>query len=243
MKIWAPDIRAAEVSLTAEAQLKGDLQNITGGMPFLSGTDTSNIDQATATGVSIVTSLAQKRLSAKRQQFLWAKGRIGEQWCALNQQYVREPRMVPVVGKDGVEAFEELRPELLQGLYLFETEISDESLNRAERRAEAQSKFNAVMPHAANLAAMGHPINPRAYIEDILDTFDITDKERYFAATPQMLPQGQPQPQAPQNGGGGITNAALAAGPSSPSNELSMSPANATQQMMAQSGGADNTGG
>jgi hypothetical protein len=243
VKMWAPDVRAAQVSLEAEALLKGDLQNITGGMPFLSGTNTSNIDQQTATGVSIITSLAQKRLSAKRQQFVWAKGRIGEQWTALNQQYVREPRKVPVIGEGGYEAFEEIKPELLQGLYLFETEITDESMNRAERRAEAQAKFQVAMQAAPAMAAMGSPINARAFMEDVLDSYDVTDKERYFSAAPQ--PPGLPSQGAPPQpgGNGGITNEALAAGPSSPSSDISMSPANAMQQLMSQAGGSANAPG
>lgn len=235
--LWAPDITAARVAMEAEALAKGDLQNVTGGMPFLSGTDTSNIDQQTATGVSIVTSLAQKRLAAKRQQFIWAKARIGEQWTALNQQFVREPRMVPVIGKGGAEAFEEIRPELLQGLFLFETEIADESMMRQERRAEAQAKFQTVMPFAPALAAMGTPVNPRAFIDDILDAYDITDKDRYYAEAPQPGLQGLPG-QAPQaaNGSGGVTNTALAAGQMAPSNDASMSGEAAMQQYMAQRG-------
>ena len=232
VKMWAPDIRAAQVSLEAEAMLKTDMQNVTGGMPFLGGTDNQGVDQETATGVSIVTNLAQKRVAAQRQQYLWAKGRIGEQWTALNQQYIREPRMVPVVGEGGEQAFEEVRPELLKGLFLFETEIADESLNRETRRAEAIAKFNAIMPQAAGLAMMGTPINGRALVEDILDSYDVTDKERYFAEQPPMgLPPGAPPP--PAQNGQGVTNAALAAGPSSPSNELSMNPAAAMQRFQA----------
>ena len=233
IKMWAPDVRAAEVSLNAEQLIKTDLQGIMGVLPGLGGVDQIT-DQATATAVSITTTLAQKRVAHQRQQYLWAKGRIGEQWCALNQQYVREPRKVPTIGEDGVEAFMDLRPELLQGLYLFETEMVEESLNRNERRAEAQAKLQT-LANVAPVAAMSQaPINMRAAIEDYLDTFDITDKDRYFASqAPAGLP-GQTPLAAPE--GNGITNAALAAGPTSPSNEMSMSPEAAMQRMMSQTG-------
>lgn len=233
VKMWAPDVRAAQVSLEAESMLKADLQGIMGVLPGLGGVDQIT-DQQTATAVSITTSLAQKRIAHQRQQFLWAKGRVGEQWTALNQQYVREPRKVPVIGEDGMEYFKELRPELLQGMFLFETEMVEESLNREQRRAEAQAKLQTLAQIAPVAAMSQAPINFRAAIEDYLDTFDITDKERYFSAqAPAGLPGQVPQAAPPGNG---ITNAALAAGPTSPSNETSMSPEAAMQQMLAQTG-------
>lgn len=241
VKMWSPDIKAASISLEAEGMLKGDLQNITGGMPFLSGTDTANVDQQTATGVSIVTSLAQKRLAAKRQQFIWAKARIGEQWTALNQQYIREERSVPVVGKEGMAAFKTIQPELLQGLYMFECEISDDMLNKQQEQASAQAKFQVAIAAAPVMAATQQPLNLKAFMDDVLDSFDVTDKERYYSAAPQMLPPGQPgQAQPPAPGTNGVTNPELAAGPTSPSNATSMSPVAPMQQMLAQLGGAAN---
>ena len=235
VKLWAPDVRAGQVSLEAEGMLKTDLQSIMGVLPGLGGVD-SALDQETATGVSIVTNLAQKRVAAQRQQFVWAKGRIGEQWCALNQQYIREPRSVPVIGEDGYEAFEEIRPELLKGLFIFETEIADESLNRETRRAEAQAKLQTLAQIAPVAAMAQAPLNMRKAVEDYLDTFDVTDKDAYFASQPQALPGAGPPPAAPQNGAAGVTNEALAAGPSSPSNPASMSPEAAMQRMLSQTG-------
>src|SRR3990172_5490824 len=199
IKSWSPDVKSAEISLNAENLIRGDVQNITGGMPFLSGTDSGQIDQQTATGVSIVTSLAQKRLAAKQQQFIWAKAKIGEQWCALNQQYVRSPRLVPVIGTGGVSAFEEIRPDLLQGDYVFEVEMADESLIRSEKRAEATALFQLAAASAGVFAAVQQPLNMRAFAEVVLDAYDITDKDKFFSATPQVPP---PQPgQAGQQGG------------------------------------------
>lgn len=241
VKTWNPDITAAQVALDAERFLRGDIQNITGGMPFLAGTESGNVDQETATGVSIITSLAQKRLAAKQQQFIWAKARIGEQWCALNQQFIRTPRLIPVIGADGAQAFEEVRPELLQGRYLFEVEMADESLIRQERRAEAQAKFQIAAQSAPVLAATGTPLNLRAFMEDVLDAYDVTDKERYFAAQPQALGPAQAQPAAEANGQpNGVTNPALAAGIQAPSNPESMSPEVFMQRMGATQGGPAN---
>jgi len=50
------------------ADTKGDMQNVSGGMPFMSGVATQTLDQKTATGVSIVTTIAQRMVAAQKQQ-------------------------------------------------------------------------------------------------------------------------------------------------------------------------------
>jgi len=250
VKPWSPDVKVATLSLEAEGMLKGDLQNITGGMPFLSGTESNTIDQNTATGVSIVTSLAQRRLAAKKQQFTWAKRRIGEQWCALNQQFVVGSRLVPVIGADGAEDFEDVRDAQIQGRYVFETEMAEESLMRQEKRAEQQAKLQVFLDAVPVFAALSQQglspmLNPRAAMDDYLEAFDITDKDRYYT-TKAALPPGQPQ-QAAQpeqaagtfGANGGITSP-LATAPSSPSNPESMSPEVFMQQALAKLGGPVN---
>src|SRR4029077_621888 len=230
VKPWSPDPNVPRMTIEAEQLLRGDLQNVTGGMPFLSGTSSQSVDQQTATGVSIITSLAQKRLAAKKQTLLWAKGRIGEQWCALNQQFVQADRIVPVIGTDGAREFQRIRPEMLQGSYAFEVEQVDESLMRQERRAEAQAEMQGALqirPVAAQLAQAGAMpmINLKAYVDDFLEAFDIVDKERYYtSAKPPAPAPAQPQPGGPpappgQNGQG--VTSPLATAPSAPSNDAS----------------------
>lgn len=248
VKMWSPDIKAAMASLQAEELVRGDVQNVTGGMPFLSGTSSQGVDQQTATGVSIITTLAQKRLAGKQQQFIWAKALIGAQWCALNQQYVRSTRIIPVIGADGAEAFEEVRPEYLQGRCVLEPEMVDESMMRSERRAESTAKFQIAVQSQGVMAASQTPLNLRAFMDDVLDAYDISDKERYYTQAP-------PGPGAQQGAGGGasqpgqngspngVTNPALAAGPSSPSNANSMSGEQFMQRLGALRGGAANASG
>jgi hypothetical protein len=245
---WSPDVRVAEVSLSAENLIKGDLQNVTGGLPMLSG-DTSAVDQKTATGVSIVTSLAQKRVAMKKQMFIWAKRRIGEQWCALNQQFVRAPRLVPVIGKDGMQAFEKIRPQALQGTYAFEHEMVDESFMRQERRAEKQSLLQMFLQAAPVYKALGVPLNPKPFMEAYLEEFGVSDTERYFSPVEQIapgpgpgppgppgLPPGQAPP--PANGQGAGVTSPLATNPAySPSSPgPSMSPEVMMQQFLAGQG-------
>lgn len=185
----------AELSLQAEALIKGDLQNITGGMPFLSGTDSGTVDQETATGVSIVTNLAQRRLAAKKQQFIWAWKKVAEQFIALNQQFLTTPKMVEVIGKDGNFQFIEVGREKIQGRFDVVAELVSESLMRQEKRAEAQAKLQVAVETAQFMAATGTPWNLKAFAEDYLEAFDVPDKERYFSA--------QPQPALPSPAGGG----------------------------------------
>lgn len=250
VKAWAPDINVPRMTLEAEALIRTDIRDITGGVPFSSDIQ-QGINRGTATGMSIITTLAQRRLAAKKQQFTWASGRIGEQWCALNQQFIRDERLVPVIGRDGVEAFEKIRPEMIQGIYSFQTEAVEESMMRQERRAEAQAKLQTVANLAGVFAALAQggqmPMpNLKAYVDDYLEAFDVNDKERYWSeATPPQLPQpqpGQPQGAPGQNGQGGVTNPGLAAGPQAPSNSESLAPEQFMQQMLAGTGGPVNTG-
>lgn len=241
------DPTAATISMSAEALLKGDLQNITGGMPFLSGTDTSNVDQQTATGVSIITSLAQKRLAAKKQNYVWAKARIGEQWLALNQQFIRTERLVPIIGMDGAQAFERIGPDIIAGDYVIQTEMMDDSLLRSERRAEAQAKLQVAVSSVGQFAATQQPLNLRAFMEDYLDAFNVQDKDRYFSSQGPIMPPGAPgqpgPPQAPETPGpGGITAPQATMAQTSPSNEFSMSPSVFEQRARAMTGGAANGG-
>jgi hypothetical protein len=242
---FSPDIRVAEVSLNAEAMLKGDLQNVTGGMPFMSGTDSSTIDQKTATGVSIITSLAQKMVASQKQYITWAEEQIGNQMMQLNQQFVRAERLIPIIGRDGAQAFEAVEPEVLQGTYHVNLTPATESLMRQERRAEAQAKLLVATQSAPVMAAVGTPLNLKAFVEDFLRSFDEDDLEKYFAAQPQPQIMG-----APQGGGGqpppggeqqpqGVT-APQAYDPTSPSNANSMSGEAAISRLMAMAGGPNN---
>lgn len=241
IKPWTPDIDVAQVSMEAERLLRGDVQNATGGAPFLSGGESDGVDQETATGVSIITSLAQRRVAAKQQQFVWAKTRILEQWCALNQQYLEPSRLIPVIGSDGAMAWEEIRSEIIQGRYLFESEVVNESLQRQEKRAEKQAFLQVFLSAVPVFAAIGAPLNPKAAMDEFLEAYDIEDKDKFYSSMPQPAAMaGQPGQAAPEANGAGVTNPLLAAGPTSPSNEISMSPAAALQRAGAATGGSAN---
>ena len=241
----------AQLAVQAEAGIKGDLQNISGGMPLLSGTDTQ-IDNNTATAASIFTSWAQRRLAAKKQNYTWAYNRVGEQWMQLNQQFIREPRAVAIVGPDGGTLIKRVDPTEIQGRYHIVGQMMDESLNRQERRAEAQAKLQVALQAALPFAQSSTPLNLQAFMDDYLAAYDIQDTSKYYAQhnpLPQMQ-QGPGQQQAPgppgtqgpppvPGGPGGVT-APQAVDVNAPSNAFSQSPVAALQRMAAMAGGAKN---
>src|SRR5262245_14421128 len=240
------DPNVAGVTLQAEELLKGDIQNIMGGLPFQGGAK-SGIDQTTATGVSIINSIAQQLLAARKQQYLWAYERIGIQFLSISQQFMRQPETLTKVGPEGGLLAREVDPAEIQGVFDVKIQAATESMMRQERRAEWQTLLNMALQGAGVSAQLGANLNIKAFWESLLKSYDVLDSERYFKP-PQALPQpaqipGIGSPPAPNGGGGpGVTNPALAAGPASPSSSVSMSPVAAQQQMAAATGAGMNSG-
>ena len=252
---------AAQITLEAEGLIKGDLQNIMGGLPMNSGVNSDNVDQQTATGVSIITTIAQRLIQARKQHYLWAYAQVAKHFLLLYQQFMREERVVKILGQTGAESYRSITPVEIQGDFDVTIDVTADSLMRQERRAEAQSLYQIAAQTQPIAAQSGTPYNLKTFMEKVLDSYNITDKERYFLPKPAAPtgpppsgpgppgPPGQPgQPgqsiqgiQGPpgDQGPAGVTSQ-FAAGPSSPSNVDSMSPEAAMQRMMAMSGGANN---
>jgi hypothetical protein len=253
------DPAAGQITLEAEGLLKGDLQNIMGGLPMNTGVNSQTVDQSTATGVSIITTIAQRLIQARKQHYLWAYAELGRHFLLLYQQFLREDRVVRIVGAEGAQAYKSISPIEIQGDYDVTIDVTADSLMRQERRAEAQSLMQMSAQVQPIMAQSGAPLNLKAYMEKVLDSYNITDKERYFLPTAATTPgaPGLPQPGPPgppgapgQNGqtgppgppgpggppGMGVTAPGLSAGPLSPSNAFSMSPETAMQRMMALAG-------
>jgi hypothetical protein len=253
------DPTVATITLQAEELLKGDLQNIMGGLPYGSGVNSSPIDQETATGVSIITSIAQRIIQARKQHYLWAYASLGKQFIQLYQQYLREDRVVRIVGAAGAQAYKTISPLDIQGDYDVMIDVTSDSLLRQERRSEAQSLLQVAVQAAPIFAQSGAPLNLRTFMEKTLDAFDVLDKDTYFlhpqgppvaapgqptGPPPQVAPGAPPGPPGPPGAPlTGVTNPGAAAGPMSPSNPMTMSPVAPQQQMGAMSGGVTNNGG
>lgn len=235
----------AEISLQSEGLIKADIQNIPGASPALLG-QAEGAEQ-TATEISLLTNLAQRRLSAMKFQFTLADKAVAEQWIELNKQFLTEERYVSIVGEDGDEGWVLINPDSFAPLeWRVEVEQMDESAMRQERLAEAQARFQVATAAAPLMAAIGQPMNMRAFLEDILEAAGVSDKDRYFSQVPQ--PAGAAQG---QGGGSAAAPTALPAGANgttapqaidmnSPSNVFSQSPVATQQRMGAMAGGPSN---
>ena len=229
----------AEVSLNAENLIKQDIQNIPGASPALLG-QTGEGTQ-TATEVSLLTNLAQRRLSSQKFQFTMADVLVGEQWITLDQQYLSEEQYISIVGAEGEEGLMVIRPEdFRDGNFYIEIDQLDESLIRQERLAEAQARLTVAAQVAPILIQTPSPVNIRAFVEDYLEAAGIQDMDRYFSQSqgmpmPGMNPATGTQP-APNAG----ASAPQATDVNSPSNQFSQSPAAMMQRLLAMGGGPNN---
>ena len=239
----------AEISLQSEGLIKADIQNIPGASPALLG-QAEGAEQ-TATEISLLTNLAQRRLSAMKFQFTLADKLVGEQWIDLNKQFLTEERYVSIVGEDGDEGWALINPEDFAPLeWRIEVEQMDEAMLRQERLAEAQARFQVALTAVPAMAAIGMPLNMKAFLEDVLDAAGVSDKDRYFSQMPQPLGAAQGQGGGPSagaapglplpgaNGAGATAPQAIDA--NSPSNAFSQSPVAAQQRMGAMAGGPVN---
>src|SRR5262245_37943463 len=245
------DPTVANITLQAEGLIKGDLQNIMGGLPMASGADSQTFDQETATGVSIITTIAQRIIQARKQHYLWAYADLGKHFLLLYQQYLREDRVVRIIGKAGARAYRSISPLAVQGDFDITIDATSDSLMRQEKRAESQALLQIAVQSAQIYAVSGAPLNLKTFMEKTLDAFDVPDKDAYFLPkAPPALAQGGPPglppgqtPQAPPGSPNGVTNPAAAAGPTSPSNESTVSPEAMMSRLMAMQGGTANDGG
>ena len=250
VRMWTPEYNQAQVGLPHIQRLKADLQNLSQAQPFTSTSEARTTGANTATEASLVASIAQRSLTTAKTHWFQTVERVGQQFVELDQQYVRDPVYVAVLGIDSEQEIKEIVPEMLQGEFNFSIRPMTESLIRESRRAEATSKFQALgqmLPMVAGISAQSGgkvaAMDPWALIKDYVEAFDQGPVERYkMAATP--APQAAPQQtQAQPNGSAnGVTNPALAAGPESPSNAMTQSPASMMQGFLASQGGGQSVG-
>lgn len=241
--MWSPSPLPAELSIGSEGLLKGDMQNLAGGFPFSSGTDSQYVDQKTATGASIVTNIAQRSIDMHKMMILRGWEQVGQQRMILNQQFIRVPTAAPVLGLDGEEELRLIYPELLQGDYRFEMEPIPDALAEQDEQAKAQALFQIAMqavPVVAQLAQQGAAtmINVDALWEDTLKSFGKTDVKRYFkSAPPPVPPQQQGSPANVEGAPLGVTGPAALDPSVSPNAMVSQSPITALQRAAALGGG------
>jgi hypothetical protein len=239
------DPTAAQITLEAESLLKGDLQNMMGGLPFAGGAESvvQGAGGSTATGMSIVTSIAQKMIQSRKQNYMWAFSQMGELFLGMMGQMLREERTISQVGAKGRELLQ-VHPLDLQGDFNVNVNVSDESTIREQKRSEAMALMNLV---ATVGPAMGMDMKP--VMEMVLQSYGIENTEQFFPPPPPQAAPGAPPGGTPQGAAGiqqgmdqganpigsqGQTNPALAAqmGGGAGQAGLSMSPDMFAQQQI-----------
>jgi len=173
------DPNIGSISIQREQLIKGDLQNIMGGLPMAGGVSGGSIDQQTATGMSIITSIAQKIIQARKQHFSWAYEQIGEHFLQMMGQMMRGDRAISVMGKEGNRRLLLLSPLDIQGDFDVKIKVMDDSMMRQEKRAEEQAKLQTAVNTSQVL-----PLNLKAFMEDFLKSYGVQDTEKYFAHAP-----------------------------------------------------------
>lgn len=243
VQMWAPNPLPAEISLNRESLLKGDMQNVAATFPFSSGAESQTVDQKTATGASIVSSLAQRSIDMAKQPAYDAWEDIGQQWVILNGQFVREPMLVDVLGINGQVAYEEILPEILAGDFDYIQEPIPDALAKQQEQAKATAMLQVMLqaaPIVLPLAQAGAAtmINFDEVVKYFLKANDIDNVDQFFVA-PAPAANLQPQdPQAAQEGQTlGVTGEGSIAPENSPSAMISQSPQTAMQRAQALSGG------
>jgi hypothetical protein len=252
VKLWTPNPITAELAVGTIERLKADLQALSGGMPWLQG-DNRQSGSDTATEASILTNLAQRRVAAKRGFFTTADAEVGDHFVKLNQQFLREKRYVQIVGADAAEGLDLIDPASFRDLdFKMDLEMMDESLMRQERRAEATARLQVAQNLAPVMLGLSQApnsttraLNMEAFVDDWNESYDVANKERYYAEQP---PQTQLQPGQPgmngqaQPGQEPGATAPQAVDMNSPANAFSQSPVAALQRLGAMAGGPANAG-
>ena len=250
--MWSPNPISSDMALPHLARLEQQMQNLAGSQPFTSTSEARNQGADTATEAALTTNLAQRATIAMKEQINYALERVGQQWIHLNQQFIRVPQAVEVVGLDNQEEQVAIMPHLLNAAdYMYDASPMNESLMRAERRAEANAFFQLMMaylPINVSLAQAGAatPVNIDEAFRYVLENMDIQDPERFFSARqPQAaLPAGPQQPgQAPSGQApAGITGPGSIDPAVSPSGQASQSPQVMMSRALASNGGLNNLG-
>lgn len=197
------DIRPFEVHpissdvFTERQRLMSDLQLVSGINPYVSGADSSGVDQNTATGITALQEVASRLLRFKASQIHY-KGyqRSFEMWGDMAQQFMDKDIAVKIVGPGNASQWLNVSPHDIAGHYNYVLEGSEESLSRQQERGEAIALLNAFAP----LIPTGQ-INIKPLLEKVASAYGFDNPEALLAAPQQQAPAAPfQQPQTPQPG-------------------------------------------
>jgi hypothetical protein len=187
LDFWHPSSSVLDAGLQMLQVLKTTIQETSGANAYLAGGAAETIDQRTATGISIVQSMAQKLLQAWQRSLRRSFRRRGRMEIQLLQQYMTRSEKVRLEGEDGHDYFE-LRPWEIRNEYDFAYSTVDENLNDQQKKAEAGLLFDRIVAVAPLLQQQGLMVKLDRFVEDLLEAHGKVDTEGYVGAAPLMLP-------------------------------------------------------
>lgn len=212
----APDTSIIAPLLQAEQSVRQDMADLTGVTPYVSGTSSMQVDQTTATGISLMQNQAQQRIIMGRQRLMGALSRIGRQWIMLNQQLLPPGTAVRVTDSpDG--GWLQVDPSAIQMAFDFEVENVVESMNQQQKRTEALTRLQVLVGVQPVLAAnpAGPQLDVPALVQDVTEAFDERPEKYLTAPNPATLAPTQ-GPVPPGMPGGLAAPMAAPAGPPPP---------------------------
>lgn len=194
------DIRPFEVqplppeAYEEESTLLSRMQLVTGVNSYISGADTTGVDQNTATGVTALQNVASRLLRFKADQ-LQNKGylRSFEQWGDMIQQFMSSSTAVEIAGQGNDSQWVHIDPHQIAGHFRYTLESSEESLSQQQDRSSAVALLNAFAP----LAGAVPNVNWEVLLERVASAYDFPNPESLFKA-PQAPPAAYPQQGSPQ---------------------------------------------
>ena len=197
------------ISVQEESIVKNDMDRTSGVMPQMMGqlqaTAGDDLQQYNTTkgGFLSAVEMAGTRMQYKLENIEQAIKRLGEKILTLNAKYLDKDVKIRVLGEQGAE-FEVISAEDVAKKYDFDVQAgSTQPLNKSAKRNEAMALLQTVMPILqAPLESVsenpGEPskqvkINLKYFLDNLIGTFDLPDKENAYQEVQQQL--GNPMEQ------------------------------------------------
>jgi hypothetical protein len=182
-----PNTSIIEPALAAEDRLMQNMKDQTGAVDYVSGAGTGNVDDQTATEVTLMQSGAQRRLMAFKQQFANARNRAGQQQIELNKRLLTKPEILVNLSA-GEWDHESLEPyEIASSNCVYQVRDVLDSMDQQTKRMEASLMLQTLMS-ASGL--MPGQINLVEAIENFSEAYGYD--RNAFLVDPQAAPQSAP---------------------------------------------------
>jgi len=188
--IQTPDVTAS--SYNEETLVKADMQQASGVTDYTKGSSAggkgnSALANETATGIMLLQEAGNARFKFKLDNLEDSLKEFGEQLNALNQQFIKKPMVIRIVGEEGTQ-WKQVSPKEIKGQFDIMVEAgSTQPMSKSVRRAEARELLMTLIP-IAQVAG----INLRYLIKYLLKTYDLADSEEIFI---QAIPTTVPGPE------------------------------------------------